>query len=84
MFIDYCLIGVYFIVVSILAIVMFTLSNMLGLKKPDNEKLSPYECGYHPFDDAQDKFNVHFYLVATFKSLIILFLFLNNNKYKNI
>jgi NADH-quinone oxidoreductase subunit A len=37
---------------------------MLGLKKPDNEKLSPYECGYHPFDDAQDKFNVHFYLVA--------------------
>jgi NADH-quinone oxidoreductase subunit A len=64
MSIDYCLIVVYFIVVSILAIVMFTLSNMLGLKKPDNEKLSPYECGYHPFDDAQDKFNVHFYLVA--------------------
>jgi NADH-quinone oxidoreductase subunit A len=61
---------------------MFTLSNMLGLKKPGNEKLSPYECGYHPYDDAQDKFNVHFYLenilLTLYILVVILFLILIN------
>ena len=28
------------------------------------DKTAPYECGFHPFDDARKEFNVHFYLVA--------------------
>jgi len=31
---------------------------------PDKEKLSPYECGFEPFDDARRKFDIRFYLVA--------------------
>jgi NADH-quinone oxidoreductase subunit A len=33
-------------------------------KAPDPEKLSSYECGFNPFDDARMKFDVRFYLVA--------------------
>ena len=31
---------------------------------PDVEKTSPYECGFEPFEDARQKFDVRFYLVA--------------------
>ena len=37
---------------------------ILAFKAPDAEKLSPYECGFSPFDDARMKFDVRFYLVA--------------------
>jgi len=37
---------------------------VLGPQRPDDEKRSPYECGFEPFDDAQMKFDVRFYLVA--------------------
>ena len=29
-----------------------------------SEKLSPFECGFTPFDDARGQFDVRFYLVA--------------------
>ncbi len=32
--------------------------------KNDAEKLSPYECGFEPFEDARMKFDVRYYLVA--------------------
>jgi NADH-quinone oxidoreductase subunit A len=35
-----------------------------GIAKPDSEKLSAYECGFEPFEDARRKFDVRFYLVA--------------------
>lgn len=28
------------------------------------EKLSPYECGFQPFGDAREVFDIRFYLVA--------------------
>ena len=37
---------------------------MLGPRRPDDEKRSPYECGFEPFEDAHMKFDVRFYLVA--------------------
>ena len=37
---------------------------ILGPHKPDPEKLSPYECGFEPFSDARDPFDIKFYLVA--------------------
>ena len=30
----------------------------------DKEKLSPYECGFDPFENARIKYNVHFFLVG--------------------
>ena len=36
----------------------------VGPKLPNEEKNSPYECGFPAFDDARLKFDVRFYLVA--------------------
>ena len=46
------------------------LSYIIGPKKPDEVKLSAYECGFEAFDDARIPFNVKYYLVAI---LFILF-----------
>ena len=45
-------------------------STLLGMNRPDSEKLSPYECGFEAFEDARMKFDVRYYLVAI---LFILF-----------
>src|SRR5215510_8406141 len=45
-------------------------SRILGVHRPDPEKLSPYECGFEAFEDARMKFDVRYYLVAI---LFILF-----------
>ena len=37
---------------------------VLGPRRPDTEKLSPYECGFEAFEDARMKFDVRYYLVA--------------------
>ena len=36
----------------------------LGPRRPDLEKLSPYECGFEAFEDARMKFDVRYYLIA--------------------
>jgi len=46
------------------------LSSAIGVRKPDAQKNSPYECGFEAFDDARMKFDVRYYLVAI---LFILF-----------
>jgi NADH-quinone oxidoreductase subunit A len=46
------------------------LSRLLGVHRPDAEKLSPYECGFEAFEDARMKFDVRYYLLAI---LFILF-----------
>jgi NADH-quinone oxidoreductase subunit A len=37
---------------------------IVAYRNPDPEKLSAYECGFAPFDDARMKFDVRFYLVS--------------------
>lgn len=46
------------------------LTRLLGVHRPDSEKLSPYECGFEAFEDARMKFDVRYYLIAI---LFILF-----------
>ncbi|MDX9943502.1 MAG: NADH-quinone oxidoreductase subunit A [Azonexus sp.] len=55
------------VAVGVLPIVM---GFVLAPRKPDPEKLSPYECGFEAFEDARMKFDVRYYLVAI---LFILF-----------
>jgi NADH-quinone oxidoreductase subunit A len=47
-----------------LAVIMVVASFIAARQRPDSEKLSPYECGFDPFDDARGRFDVRFYLVA--------------------
>ena len=39
-------------------------SFMVARQRPDTEKLSPYECGFEPFEDSRGRFDVRYYLVA--------------------
>jgi NADH-quinone oxidoreductase subunit A len=53
-----------------LGLVLIALGFLLGPRRPDAEKLSPYECGFEAFEDSRMKFDVRYYLVAI---LFILF-----------
>lgn len=37
---------------------------LIAVNNPDPEKVSAYECGFDPFDDARMRFDVRFYLVS--------------------
>jgi len=39
-------------------------SYLVARQNPDSEKLTSFESGFDPFDDARGKFDVRFYLVA--------------------
>lgn len=51
-------------IASFLSIVMVFLPYVLATRNPNKHKLSPYECGFDPIDDARRVFDVRFYLVA--------------------
>lgn len=48
----------------ILSCVIVAASYILGIKNGDAEKLSVYECGFDPFGDSRQKFEVKFFLVG--------------------
>ncbi len=47
-----------------LGILMLVLGRLLGPRRPDPAKNSPYECGFEAFEDSRMKFDVRYYLVA--------------------
>ena len=54
-----------FILFAIAICIVFVASAfVVGNQNPDPEKLSPYECGFEPFNDSRMEFDVRFYLVA--------------------
>jgi len=55
---------IFLLVASILALIIATLSYLLAVQNPDTEKLSSYECGFEPYEDARNVFDVKFYLVG--------------------
>lgn len=49
---------------SFLSLLILGLSFVFSIQKADPEKISAYECGFDPFDDARSRFDIRFYLVA--------------------
>ena len=47
-----------------IGILLLVLGFLIGSGRKDDEKLSPYECGFEAFDDSRMKFDVRYYLVA--------------------
>ena len=43
---------------------LIAISYLSAIHTPDAEKTSPYECGFEPFEDARNRFDVRFYIVA--------------------
>lgn len=61
---DYLPILIFIGIGAGLGIAMMLGSYFAGQRRPDPDKLSPYECGFDAFDDARHKFDVRFYLVS--------------------
>jgi NADH-quinone oxidoreductase subunit A len=55
---------IFLILVTGFALVSVFGSMILGMRKPNPQKLTPYECGMQPVGTARDRFSVKFYLVA--------------------
>jgi len=47
-----------------LCLLIILASFRLSLYSPDTEKVSAYECGFDPYEDARNTFDVRFYLIA--------------------
>jgi NADH-quinone oxidoreductase subunit A len=47
-----------------IALLLVVLAWLRGPKKANPSKLSAYECGFEPFEEARDPFDVRFYLIA--------------------
>ena len=61
---EYFPILVFLVIAGGIAVAMISASYILARQRPDSEKLSPYECGFDPFEDARMRFDVRYYLVA--------------------
>jgi NADH-quinone oxidoreductase subunit A len=61
---EYFPILVFLAVAGGIAIAMVAGSFLIARQRPNLAKLSPYECGFDPFDDARIRFDVRYYLVA--------------------
>ena len=61
---EYFPILVFLGVATGLGVLLLTLGFLIGQGQKDEEKLSPYECGFEAFDDSRMKFDVRYYLVA--------------------
>jgi NADH:ubiquinone oxidoreductase subunit 3 (subunit A) len=57
-------IGILFIFAVILAFAIIFMSYAFSTTSPDVEKTSAYECGFDPYEDARNVFDVRFYLVS--------------------
>jgi NADH-quinone oxidoreductase subunit A len=47
-----------------LSCVLFIVSLFIAIRDPYYEKISAYECGFEPFQDARNKVDIKFYIVA--------------------
>jgi NADH:ubiquinone oxidoreductase subunit 3 (subunit A) len=57
-------IGILLIFAVCLSFIIILLSYTLSTSSADVEKVSAYECGFDPYEDARNVFDVRFYLVA--------------------
>ena len=61
---NYLPILIFLVVATGFAGLLLALGFILGPRRPNAEKLSPYECGFEAFEDTRMKFDVRYYLVA--------------------
>ncbi len=58
--------GVFTVMTAVLVINLLFIARWLGEKKPNPEKLRPYECGIIPTGTARFRYPIAFYLIAAF------------------
>jgi NADH-quinone oxidoreductase subunit A len=68
-FLDFLAIYIYFLIIFCFVVLLLLISvffDLVFFRKGffDFEKISSYECGFQPFSDARNTFDIRFYLVA--------------------
>ena len=61
---QYLPIVIFLGIAAALGVIFILFAAVIAPKAPDPEKLSSYECGFEPFEDARGRFDVRYYLVA--------------------
>lgn len=56
--------GIFILLNFSISFILMIVSYFLIAQDSYNEKISAYECGFDPFGDARNKFDVRFYIVA--------------------
>jgi NADH-quinone oxidoreductase subunit A len=64
LFLEYAFSFLFLGFALLLSTIIFFLSYFLVSQKANQEKVSAYECGFNPFDDARATFDIRFYLIA--------------------
>ena len=62
--VEYLPILIFFAIATAIAGFAVGASYIIVQQRPDAQKTSAYECGFEPFDDSRNKFDVRFYVVA--------------------
>jgi NADH-quinone oxidoreductase subunit A len=63
-YITYSTLLIAVVLALLISTVVLVLSYIVATQAPDPEKTSAYECGFEPFEDARNRFDVRFYIVA--------------------
>ena len=61
---EYWPVLLFIVVATGMGVVLITLGLLVGPRRPESDKLSPYECGFEAFEDARMQFDVRYYLLA--------------------
>lgn len=61
---DYLPILIFLGVAVVMACLMVAIPYIVAVRRPDAEKVSSYECGFEPFEEARRPFDIRFYLVS--------------------
>lgn len=62
--VNYFSIFILLLVSLFLSLLIYSLSFLFVKQSDDVEKLTAYECGFNPYNDARKIFDVRFYLIA--------------------
>lgn len=61
---EYLILLIFLIFAVVLTVIIMGASYFLVRQNPEAEKLSAYECGFEPYDDARQTFDVRFCTIA--------------------
>lgn len=67
---NYFPVFVFVLIGAVFGVAPVLTGRVVAPNRPDEEKLSAYECGFEAFEDARMKFDVRYYLISI---LFILF-----------
>lgn len=63
-FFNYVSLIIFLCLTIALSLIIFGASYFFAYQNPDNEKFATYECGFDPYEDSRNNFEIKFFLIA--------------------